>query len=83
MIEIGGATLDFSDPVILGLGVVGVLLLVLILVILRGTRRSVHASEPVMQQMMMRCVLMADVIAPAPPSCKAFPHRPSRGMLCP
>ena len=53
MIEIGGATLDFSDPVILGLGVVGVLLLVLILVILRGTRRSVHASEPVMQQMML------------------------------
>lgn len=51
MIKIGDTTLDFSDPILLGILVVAVLLLILIVMLLRNAARSARATQPVMQQM--------------------------------
>lgn len=51
MIQIGETSLDFSDPVILGLSVVAVLLLVLIGVVFKTSRRKDNTFDPVLRQM--------------------------------
>jgi DNA recombination protein RmuC len=51
MITIGETVVDFSDPVVAGLALVGVLLLVLIVMVMRSAGRSNQATEPVLQQM--------------------------------
>jgi DNA recombination protein RmuC len=51
MITIGGISLDFSDPLMAGLALVAGLLVVLILLALRASRRASHAADPVLRQM--------------------------------
>ncbi len=51
MIKIGEMIVDFGDPVVLGLSVVGVLLLILIFMVLRNAGRSADAAAPLLQQM--------------------------------
>jgi DNA recombination protein RmuC len=51
MIMIGETQVDFSDPVVAGLALVGLLLLVLIVMVMRSAGRSSQATAPVLQQM--------------------------------
>ncbi|MGR3343167.1 MAG: DNA recombination protein RmuC [Paracoccaceae bacterium] len=51
MIQIGNTQFDFSDPVVLGLGLVAALLLVLIVVVIRNMGRKDNAAEPMLRQM--------------------------------
>jgi DNA recombination protein RmuC len=51
MIKIGETTIDFNEPVILGMAVVSVLLLLLIIAVLRMSGKSGRAAEPLMRQM--------------------------------
>jgi DNA recombination protein RmuC len=51
MITIGDMRIDFSDPLVAGLALVGLLLLVLIVLVMRSAGRSGRAAEPVLQQM--------------------------------
>jgi DNA recombination protein RmuC len=58
MIKFGETEVDFSDPVVLSLLLVGLLLLVLIVLVLRNSGRSDQATAPVLQQM----VQLGDVV---------------------
>ena len=49
MIKIGETTIDFNEPVILGMAVVSVLLLLLIIAVLRMSGKSGRAAEPLMR----------------------------------
>lgn len=51
MIQIGETQIDFSDPVLLGLGVVAVLLLALIVVVIRAFGRKDDSLDPMLRQM--------------------------------
>lgn len=51
MIKIGETTIDFNEPVILGMAVVSVLMLLLIIAVLRMSGKSGQAAEPLMRQM--------------------------------
>ncbi|MFT4715316.1 MAG: DNA recombination protein RmuC [Paracoccaceae bacterium] len=51
MIKFGETSIDFNDPLVLGLLLVGFLLLILILLVMRGSNRSDRAAAPVLQQM--------------------------------
>ncbi len=54
MIRINGTEIDLTDPVVLGIGALGVLLLVLIVAVMRLSSRTRHAADPLaghMQQL--------------------------------
>jgi len=51
MIGINGTEIDLSDPVVLGIGALGVLLLVLIVAVMRLSSRTRHAADPLAGQM--------------------------------
>lgn len=48
MMKIGEITIDFSDPLVLGLAIVAALMLVLIIVVTRGAARRDAATAPMM-----------------------------------
>lgn len=51
MIQIGDTTIDFSDPVVAGLALIGGLLLVVITVVIRGSARRDAAAGPMLRQL--------------------------------
>ncbi|MDQ7080362.1 MAG: DNA recombination protein RmuC, partial [Paracoccaceae bacterium] len=51
MIRINGTEIDLTDPVVLGIGALGVLLLVLIVAVMRLSSRTRHAADPLAGQM--------------------------------
>ncbi|NOX72432.1 MAG: DNA recombination protein RmuC [Alphaproteobacteria bacterium] len=51
MITVGEIEVDFSDPVVAGLALLGLLLLILIVMVMRSAGRSSQAAAPVLQQM--------------------------------
>ncbi len=51
MIRINGTEIDLTDPVVLGIGALGVLLLALIVAVMRLSSRRRHAADPLAGQM--------------------------------
>ncbi|MFV2003430.1 MAG: DNA recombination protein RmuC, partial [Paracoccaceae bacterium] len=51
MIRIGSIQVDFSDPVMIGLAIVGAMLLVLIFAVMRSGRQRDEAAAPMLRQM--------------------------------
>jgi len=51
MIQIGEISVDFSDPIVLGLSLVALLLLVLIVIVIRSAGRKDDSAEPLLRQM--------------------------------
>ncbi len=49
--EVGRVSIDFSDPIILGMSLVAVLVLILIVIVLRSSGRKDDALDPMLRQM--------------------------------